>query len=127
MGPAAWLDKKPLAAADNTAVRPYAETPQAATVAQTALETVAPKPPVAPALDPEQVQQIAQSLAALRQTAEQLVVGQDQIAREITKLLAADVEILLKVPTAPPQPSAASARKLMPLPLPSSRTTIPPR
>lgn len=84
-----WM--KPTAGPENTAVRPSVpETPQVPAVAQTAPETVAPKPVVAPALDPEQVQQITQSLAALRQTAEQLAVGQDQMTREISRLLIDD-------------------------------------
>ncbi len=119
-----WM--KPTAGPENTAVRPSVpETPQVPAVAQTAPETVAPKPVVAPALDPEQVQQITQSLAALRQTAEQLAVGQDQMTREISRLLAADVEILLKLPAPPPQPPAAAARK--PMPVPPPRALIPPR
>ncbi|MFZ1148859.1 MAG: hypothetical protein WAR76_03895 [Xanthobacteraceae bacterium] len=98
----AWT--KPLADPDITAVRTSVpETPRSAAVAQTAPETVAPKPAVAPFLDPEQIQQITQSLAALRQTAEQ--------THEITKLLAADLEILLKL--SPPQPPAVPARKPM--------------
>jgi hypothetical protein len=127
---ASWVEQlgwtKPLADPDITAVRTSVrETPQSAAVAQTAPETVAPKPAVAPALDPEQIQQITQSLAALRQTADQLAAGQDQMAREITKLLAADVEILLKLPAAPPQPPAAAARK--PMPVAPPRALIHPR
>jgi hypothetical protein len=105
---------------------------QAAPVAQ----TVAPKAPTAPSLDPEQVQQMARDLATLRHTVEQLAAGQDQVTREIGKLEAADVEILAKIPAPPPpRPIAAPARKPMPV-LPtssraptapqSSRTPIPP-
>jgi hypothetical protein len=95
------------------------ETPQAAPVAQTA-------PPAAPSLDLQQVQQIARDFAALRQIVEHLAAGQDQMAREITKLEAADLEIFAKIPAPPPQPPAAPARKPMPAPPPSSRAPIPP-
>ena len=55
----AWQSwTKPPADHENTTVRPSAlETPQAATVAQTAPETVASKAPAAASLDPEQMQQ----------------------------------------------------------------------
>jgi hypothetical protein len=122
---ASWVQQlgwtKPLVGPENTAVRPAVlETPQASPVAQTAPQTVAPKAPVAPSVDPEQVQQITQSLAALRQTVEQIVAGQDQIAREIKQVLAADTELLSKIPAHPPQPPAARARKPMPAPPRSS-------
>jgi hypothetical protein len=104
-----------------------------APVAQTAPETVAPT--AAPSLDPEQIQQITQRLALLQQAVEQLAATQDQMAREITRLQAADVEILLKLPApSPPQPPATAARKPMPVPssrasiaLPSSGASTPPR
>jgi len=66
--------------------------------------------------DAAQRQQIALSLAALRQTVQQIAAGQDKTAREINKL-AADVEMLSKVPAHPPQPPIAPARKPMPTPL----------
>jgi hypothetical protein len=85
-----------------------------APVTQTAPETVAAKAPVAPSLDPQQVKQIEADIAAVRQiverrladvraTVEQLAASQDQMAREIEKLQAADVEILEKIPTPPPK------------------------
>ena len=118
---------KPLSGPENAAVRPaMPEPPQAAPVAQTAPQTIAPKAPVAPSIDPEQVQQITQSLAALRQTVEQLAAGQDQIAREIKQVLAADMELLSKTPAPPPQPPAAPARKPIPAPPSSSRALTPP-
>src|SRR5262249_42775290 len=52
------------------------EMPQAANVALTSPETSAPKAPVAPAIDPEQVQQITRNLTALQQSIEQLAAGQ---------------------------------------------------
>jgi hypothetical protein len=122
---ASWVQQlgwtKPLAGPENAAVRPAVlEPPQVAPVAQTAPQTIAPPAPVAPSVDPEQVQQITQNLAALRQTVEQLAAGQDQIAREIKQVLAADMELLSKIPAPPPQPPAAAARKPIPAPPPSS-------
>ncbi len=128
---ASWVQQlgwtKPPAGSETTAVRPPApETPQAAAVAQTAPETLAPKAPVAPSFDPEQLHQMALDLAALRQVVEQLAAGQDQMARVITRLQAADQEILEKIPTPPPQPPAVPARKPKPVPPPSSRAPIRP-
>ena len=87
---------------------------KAAPVTQTAPEMVAPKAPAAPSLNPQQVQQIETDIAAVRQaverhladvraTVEQLAASQDQMAREIEKLQAADMEILEKIPTPPPR------------------------
>jgi hypothetical protein len=89
-------------------------------------ETVAPKAPPAPSLDPAQVQQITQSLAGVRETLQELAGGQDSMARDIARLESAVAEILLKIPEPPPQPPAAPARKPTPVP-PSSRAPIPPR
>jgi len=87
---------------------------KAAPVTQTAPEMVAPKAPAAPSLNPQQVHQIETDIAAVRQaverhladvraTVEQLAASQDQMAREIEKLQAADMEILEKIPTPPPK------------------------
>ena len=46
--------------------------------------------------------------------------GQDQMAREITRLEAAVAELIAKIPEPPAQPSVAPARKPTPVP-PSSR------
>jgi hypothetical protein len=86
---------------------------QAAPVAQTA--------PTAPSLEPAQVQQMVQNLAALREMVQQLTAGQDQTTREIAKLQSAVAEILMKIPEPPPQPPADRARKPAPVPPPSSR------
>jgi hypothetical protein len=98
------------ATSEKTAVRTSAtETPQAAPVAQTAPGNVTPKAPAAPSIDPEQVHQIAMDLTALRQTVEQIAAGQNQMAREVNKLQAADQEILVKIPDSPPPPPIAAA------------------
>jgi hypothetical protein len=128
---ASWVQQlgwtKPLAGPENTAVLPsMLETPQAAPVTQTAPEAVAPKTPAAPSLDLQQVQQIALDLAALRKIVEQLAAGQDQMAREITRLEVADVEIFAKIPAPPPQPAAIPARKPTPAVTRASRAPIPP-
>jgi hypothetical protein len=101
---------------------------------KTAAETVAPKAATATPLDPAQVQQMAQNLAAVRETIQELAASQDQIRREIGKLESAVVEILVKIPEPPPQPPAAAARKPVsppssraPVAPPSSRAPVPPR
>jgi hypothetical protein len=108
---------------------------KAAPVARTAPETVAPKAPAALSLDPQQVQQIQANIAAaverhladVRETVEQLAASQDQLMREVTKLQAANEEILAKIPTPPPKRPAASARKPAPIAPSPSRAPIPPR
>jgi uncharacterized membrane protein YccC len=118
---ASWT--KPLAGPENTAARPpVQETQQAAPVAQTAPEAVAPTP-AAPSFDPEQAKQMAQSIDELRQTvgrlaatqeqiASHLAATQEQIGREMTRLQAADQEILAKIPAPRPlSPPAAATRK----------------
>src|SRR5262249_22066571 len=87
---------------------------------------VAQTTPTTPSLDPGQVQEMTRDLAALRQTVEQLAGGQDQVAREITRLEAAVAELSAKTPEPPAQPSVSPARKPTPGP-PSARTPIPPR
>jgi hypothetical protein len=94
-----WVERlgwtKPPATAESTAAQSSAtETSQAA---------------AAPSINPEQVHQIAMELTALRQTVEQIAAGQDQMAREVDRLQAADQEILVKIPTIPPPPPIAAA------------------
>jgi hypothetical protein len=118
---ATWT--KPLAGSENTAARPSAsETRQAPPVANTAPGMVVPSAPVVPSFDPEQAKQMAQSLDALRQAVEQLAAAQDEMKREMTRLQAADLEILAKI-QAPP-PTVAPAPKPKPVPRPSPR--VPP-
>jgi len=96
---------------ENTAAQlPVPKMTQAAPVAQAAPESVTPKAPAAPSIDPEQVHRMAMDLTALRQTVEQLAASQDRMVREIARLKAADGEILAKVTPAPaPPPSIAAA------------------
>jgi hypothetical protein len=92
---------------------PTSETSQPPPVAQVVTETLD---------DAAQRQLIAVSLATLRQTVEQMAAGQDKMASEINRL-AADVEVLSKIPAHPPQPPA---RKPMPAPPPRSPRSPPP-
>jgi hypothetical protein len=126
----AWQSwTKPLADHENTTVRPSAlETPQAATVAQTAPETVASKAPAAASLDPEQMQQLTRRLTTLQQTADQMTAAQDEMKRAIVNLASGVVEVLVRLPAPPPsQPPAAPAHKPTPTAPSSSRAAIPPR
>ena len=101
---------------------------KAVPVTQTVPETIAPKAPTAYSLDPEQVQRMVQSFAALREsvqqlaarqeslaamarTVDQLAAGQDQMVHQIDMLQSSNQEILAKIPTPPTPPPAASARK----------------
>jgi hypothetical protein len=122
----AWQSwTKPLADHENTTVRPSALEPQAATVAQTAPETVASKAPAAPSLDPEQMQQLTRSLTALQQTADQMTAAQDEMKRAIVNLASGVVEVLVRLPAPPPsQPPAAPAHKPTPTAPSSSRAAI---
>ncbi|MGC2076797.1 MAG: hypothetical protein WA728_12330 [Xanthobacteraceae bacterium] len=105
-------------------------------------DAAAPKAPAAPSLDQQQVQQMVQSLAALRQsvqqlaarqenlstlaqTVDQLATGQDQMVRKIDMLQSANLEILDKIPASSRQPPVASARKPKPVLTSSSRAPIP--
>jgi hypothetical protein len=85
------------------------ETPQAAPVAQIAAAAVAPSVAVAPSPDPAEVHQIAKDLTALRQAVAQITATQDQIAREVGRLQAANQQILAKIPEPPPPPAIAAA------------------
>jgi len=86
---------------------------QVVPVAQTPPQNVAPKAPTTASLDPEQLQQITQSLTTL-------TAGQDQMTRVIGRLESAVAELITKMPEPPPQLPAAPARKPKPVP-PSSR------
>jgi hypothetical protein len=105
-------------------------------------DAAAPKAPAAPSLDQQQVQQMVQSLATLResvqqlasrqenlatlaQTVDQLATGQDQMVHKIDILQSANQEILDKIPASSRQLPAAPARKPKPLLTSSSRAPIP--
>ncbi len=127
---ASWT--KPLAGP--TAARsPVQENQKPIPVAQAAPGAVAPTP-AAPSFDSEQAKQIldglrqtverlaadleqakqmVQSLDGLRQIVERLAAAQEQLGREMTRLHAADQEILARMIPAPPplRPPAAPTRK----------------
>ena len=105
-------------------------------------ESVVPKAPTAPTLDPVQLQQMVQSLAALRdsvrqlaagqerlvalaETVDQLAAGQEQIVRQIDMLQSANLEILEKIPAPPFKRPTAPTRKTTIRTAPSSRAPIP--
>jgi hypothetical protein len=114
---------------ESSAVQSSPTPPQTASLAQTAPAAVTPSTPIAPAIDPEQVHQIAVDLGALQQTVEQIAGGQDQMRREIDRLQGAVAEILVKIPEPPPLLTAAPARKPKPVPAPSralAPTQLPP-
>jgi hypothetical protein len=115
-----WVEQlgwtKPPASAEIATARPSVPEPaQIATVAQTAPP---PQAPVAASLDPQQVQQLALDVAAVRQSVEQVAASQTKMAAEIDNLLVTDMEIFLKIPT-PPQPPAAMSHKPIPASPPS--------
>jgi hypothetical protein len=117
---------KESAGADTTPVQAtVAQMPQAVPVTQ-ALTTSAP---FAPAVDPEQVQAIVRSVAAMRQSLDQIASGQDQMAREVVRLQNADAEILAKIPAPAPgrQSAVAAARKPVSAAAPGApRPLVPP-
>jgi hypothetical protein len=94
------------------------EAPQAAPIAQTAPAAVAPSVPAAPSVDPAEVHQMARDLTALRQTVGQIAANQDQMARVVDRLQAADQEILVKIPEHPPSPPIAAAATVAGRPAP---------
>jgi len=97
-------------------------------VEKTAAEVVASsKAPPVPAIDSTQVQQIAQSLAALRETVGQIAASEDQTSREIARLESAVAELISKFPEPSAQPPAAPARKPAPVQPPSSRAPAAPQ
>jgi hypothetical protein len=67
---------------------------------------------------------MAQSLDALLQAVERLAATQDQMKREMTRLQAADLEILAKIPAPPPQSPATPKRKPPAVPPQRAPTTL---
>jgi hypothetical protein len=88
---AGWVQElgwnKPPAIAESTAAQSAApDTQQVASAVQSVPQNAAPKAPVAPSIDPEQVHQIASDVAAQRQSIEQIAASQDQMARVVDRL-----------------------------------------
>jgi hypothetical protein len=113
---------------------PQGASAQAGAVASTASETAASTAPAAPSPEfQHQLETMLGDLAAVRQSVEQLAVGQEQIARDIAKLEAAGQQTaghdIRRGISALPPAAATTARKPVPLPLPapeSSAAPLPP-
>ena len=84
--------------------------PRAASFAQTASAI--------PSLEQQQLKEMSLAFATVRQSVDQLVASQQQMADGIAKLAADQQQLLLKISAPPPRPAAAPARK--PVALPSS-------
>lgn len=124
-----WTKASAGAGIATTAGPSMPETAQAATVAQTAPDKIAPKAPIAASVDPQQVQQLTLDVAAVRQSVEQVAASQTKMAAEINNLLVTDMEIFLKIPTPPPPPAALSHKPIPAAPLsraPNRRTDVTP-
>jgi cytoskeletal protein RodZ len=127
---ASWVEQlswtnPPAGAEIATAPPSVPETAQAATVAQTA--PYASK--ASASLDPQQVQQLALDVAAVRQSVEQVAASQTKMAAEINNLLETDMEIFLKIPTSPQPPAALSHKPIPAAPpsrAPNRRTDVTP-
>jgi len=112
--------------------------PQAASVAQSAPDAIAPAASGAPAGDPQQLNSVSFDLDAVRQsvdrivagqeqitrTVDQLAAGQEQMAREINKLQAIEQYMLYKNSDPPPRPAAAPAPAPKPAPRPAQTPTV---
>ena len=98
--------------------------PQAAPVARTAPDVIAQTAPSAPSPDQQQLNAMSLSLAAVRQSVDQLAASQEQMTRDITKLQAATQGILDKISAPQPLPAGATARKPAPLTSVPQATTV---
>jgi hypothetical protein len=101
------------------------DSPHAASPAQTAPNIAALTAPAAPSPDvQQQLEAMARDLAALRQSVDQLAVGQEQMGRDIANLQAAEKDIGHRTSAPPPKPAAAPARKPVPKPPPQAAPQI---
>ena len=78
--------------------------PQSAIAQTVASATV----PAGASLDPKQMKAISLDLTAVRQKVDQLTAGQEKMARDFTKLQAAEQGILDKISAPPPRPAGAT-------------------
>jgi hypothetical protein len=98
----------------------------------TSLTKTAPDTPALPALSPEllQLKAMAAGFNALQQSVDrlagQVAAGQQQTARDIAKLQAADQDLVQKLSAAAPHPAAPVARKPVARPIPLSSSEEPP-
>jgi hypothetical protein len=93
--------------------------PQTAPVAQIAPDMISPGAPAAQ----QQLNALSIDVVGLRQSVDQLAAGQEQLTRSITKLQAAELDILDKISAPPPRPAGAPARA----PVPPTTPTRPAR
>jgi hypothetical protein len=98
--------------------------PQALALASTVSDV--PAAPATPSPDEQQLKAMTLGLAAVRQSVDQLVAHQQEMAGDIAKLQADRQDILDKISSPPPRPAAAPARKPVPptptpTPVPSSQ------
>jgi hypothetical protein len=131
------LQSAPVEAAAPSSAVPSSATPSSAAPNSIAPNSIAPTAPTTAAVDLQKIQQIEADIAAARQTAEEqltavrqtvehLAAGQDQMAIDITKLQAANQEILARIPAPPPPPRVAvPAHKPRPIVPPPARTPPP--
>jgi hypothetical protein len=70
---------------------------------------IAPTAVAAPSSDIEDLKTMSVGLAIVRQNVDQLITGQEQMAREITKLQAAEQDVLQKISEPQPRSPAALA------------------
>jgi hypothetical protein len=91
--------------------------PQGAPFAQTQPDKIAPAVLAAPSSEQQQLN----AITLMRQSIDQLAAGQQQMTREITKLRAAEQEILDKISVPTPRPAAAPTHKPVPV-APSSQS-----
>jgi hypothetical protein len=124
---ASWVEQlgwtNPAAGAETSTAQPSVpETTQTATVAPDKVAKAA-------SLDPQQVQQIALDVAALRQTVEQVTASQTKMATQINNLLVIATDIFLEFPTSPQRAAALSHKPMPAAPpsrAPSRRTDVTP-
>jgi hypothetical protein len=92
--------------------------PQVAPAAETAPAVIESAAPAVPSPDLEQLKAMSLGLAVVRQSVEQLAAqvaaGQEQMTRDITKLQAAEQDILHKISEPPPRPAVAPVHKPVP-------------
>src|SRR6266481_3741091 len=98
--------------------------PQAAPVAQSAPDAIAPAASPAAAADPQPLSSVSLDLDAVRQSVDRIAAGQEQMAREINKLQAIEQYMLYKNSEPPSRPAAAPAPAPRPVPRPAQAPAV---
>jgi hypothetical protein len=87
-------------------------------------DTTVPTAVATPSADIEELKTMSLGLTIVRQNVDQLITAQEQMAREITKLQAAEQNVLQKISEPAPRPPATSAPKgTSPSPAPGREAT----